>query len=457
MPNTTSQLYPLQGWMASPDGRGSIDIITSCMFTIFICIWSVLCVNIGAPGDSAFRQFLQKLKLALICILGPDFLLLIVLGQWESARRSCQQFKQTGLDGWSMRHAFYADMGGFMVRTRDGVTWPLNANQLHYLVVEGWIPQPTLSNRILLPKKDIDDRNKQNTLLRVFSVAQIVWFSIGCIARACQRLAITTLELVTIGFIATTICVSIFWLHKPADIETQQIIELEATISEIYIRGGVDETFEWYETPLDFLNSQRAYFAVAYTYWRNVILPKSEPKPIQKRPDDAFLPVSHRGMLVIVAAGLFSWGGNFLAWNFHFPTTIELQLWRASSIVLIGAPFVGAVYQEILLYFFPDMRKKACERFSAGMVPRPKTTSKEKPSEILIRKSKQLAVQLSNNSPNHDPTLTLQLRVLLPALVCSFMYTFARLYLLLEDGLAFRGQNPDVYKTVNWVGFLPHV
>lgn len=80
MSNTTIQSTSLQGWTNSPDGRGAIDIVSCCIFMIFIRSWSVLCINIGAPGESTISQFLQKLKLALICILGPDFLLLLVFG-----------------------------------------------------------------------------------------------------------------------------------------------------------------------------------------------------------------------------------------------------------------------------------------------------------------------------------------------------------------------------------------
>ncbi|CZR55400.1 uncharacterized protein PAC_05287 [Phialocephala subalpina] len=465
MSNATAQNTPLQGWTNSPDGRGTIDIVSSCIFTNFICVWSVLCINIGPPGESAIAQFLQKLKLALICILGPDFLLLLVIGQWESARSSCRQFKEAGLDGWSMRHAFYADMGGFVVRTKDGVTWPLDANQLHYLIVQGLIKEPVLTAQIILKKSDIDDRNKQNTLVRAFSAAQILWFLISCIARGVQRLAVTTLELTTIGFITTTICVCMFWFHKPADVETRQTIEIEATVPDLHTKAGLDSAYTWYDTPLDFLGPEKTYFGVAWQFWMNLlsaihILPTKRFRPIRRRPDDAFLPVSRYGMIAIVAAGSFSWGANFVAWDFDFPTTLERQIWRASSTLLLIPLLIGLIYQEILLIFFPDMRKNACLRFASQrrMTDLSRASGEEEKFSSKFRgKTKRIVLWLSNNSPNADPSLTLQLRVLIPALFFSALYALARAYLLLEDLLAFRGQNPDVYKTVNWVDFLPHV
>lgn len=132
------------------------------------------------------------------------------MGQWESARRSCQEFRNGGYAEWTMRHAFFADMGGFTVRTSDGVSWPLNAKQLYYMIQRGFVTEPIVRDKkFLIPDSDIDDRNKQSVLVRAITVGQILWFVVSCIGRACQRLAITTLELTTIGFAVTTIGVSI--------------------------------------------------------------------------------------------------------------------------------------------------------------------------------------------------------------------------------------------------------
>lgn len=112
-------------------------------------------------------------------------------------------------------------MEGIFVRTSNRVSWPLDASQLYCLIQQRWIKEPTLSTQILLTKSDIDDRNKQNTLVRVFSIAQIFWFLVSSIARVCQRLPVTTLELTTIDLIATTVGTTIAWFRKPANVQTQ--------------------------------------------------------------------------------------------------------------------------------------------------------------------------------------------------------------------------------------------
>ncbi|KAF7955128.1 uncharacterized protein EAE97_000387 [Botrytis byssoidea] len=465
MSNSTVLATPLQGWTNSPDYRGTMNIVLSCTFTIFICVWSVLCVNIGPHGESTWAKIYRKLKLAGLCILGPDFLLLLTIGQWESARSSCRKFKERGIDNWSMRHSFYADMGGFAIQTGEGVTWPLDANEILYLIEKEWIKGPVISTQFVLDKNEIDDRNKQGILLRVSTIVQVLWFLMNCIARKLQHLTITTLELTTIGFIITTIGVFIFWFDKPADVETRRIINVSFTISEIHARAG-QEHVNWYDTPLDFLKAERSYYEVAWRYCLNILsaifmMNKDQARPIKWRRDDIFPVTSITGIAILAFFGILSWGTNFIAWNSIFPTILEKQAWRVCSSILSAVVIFGETYHRLLLTCFPDMKKGACDRFDSSkssiILYDPKLSAKKPFFERLKRRKDRLVLKLSNISPNQDPSLTMQLRVLLPALFCGAAYIIARGFILVEDVIAFRGQDPDIYKTLNWVEFFPHV
>lgn len=169
-------------------------------------------------------------------------------------------------------------------------------------------------------------------------------------------------------------------------------------------------------------------------------------------------------MVLIWAAGTLSWGTNLAAWTFDFPTTTESYMWRICSIVLCSTVMIGGFYHEILRTFFPNLRKNACHRFAAAQVNQHHMSDlesngsiTEKLSERIHRKRQRVVLWLSNNSSNCDLSMTMPLRILLPALFCVALYAIARAYLMLEDLLAFRGQNPGVYNTVSWVEFLPHV
>lgn len=76
------------GWNASPNARGTADILLSCLFTILLCCWTTVCPNIPALSESRWDQFRDKFDLACIGLLGPEFLLGIAVGQRCSARRS---------------------------------------------------------------------------------------------------------------------------------------------------------------------------------------------------------------------------------------------------------------------------------------------------------------------------------------------------------------------------------
>jgi hypothetical protein len=78
----------IEGWVSQGGGRGTLDIVYTCVLTIFLCVWTSVCPNIPAITDSRFDRFRDKFNLACIGILGPDFLLCIAVGQRSSARRS---------------------------------------------------------------------------------------------------------------------------------------------------------------------------------------------------------------------------------------------------------------------------------------------------------------------------------------------------------------------------------
>lgn len=86
MSNATDVL--LNGWVSTPDKRGTGDILWSCGMTIVLCCWVSVYSNVGSPDDKWYHPFLDKLNLFCIALLGPDFLFGIAFGQWSKARQS---------------------------------------------------------------------------------------------------------------------------------------------------------------------------------------------------------------------------------------------------------------------------------------------------------------------------------------------------------------------------------
>jgi len=161
-------------------------------------------------------QLCDKLHLACVGMLGPELLFILALGQYRSARRSVKEFDKAGYKSWTIRHAFLADMGAYMLSvpfkdcpfdapaTHDlrQMTFPVDVGQLYYLVKGGFVDFSASDEAYIAEQND--------RLTRWITVLQVAWFSTGSIARKAQHLEITTLELTTLGFIpcmfATSFC-----------------------------------------------------------------------------------------------------------------------------------------------------------------------------------------------------------------------------------------------------------
>lgn len=76
------------GWVNEPDGRGTWSILFTCVVTIILCCWTSVAPNLPAKSDSEFRRWRYKFDLACITLLGSEFILMLSLGQWTSARCS---------------------------------------------------------------------------------------------------------------------------------------------------------------------------------------------------------------------------------------------------------------------------------------------------------------------------------------------------------------------------------
>jgi hypothetical protein len=97
----------------------------------------------------------------LLGIIGPEFLLLGCMGQYSGALRSFNKFKASGYEGWTMKHAFLADMGGIHLKVEGMKSFPVTGRGLHFLVTKEYMPYPETIN-----EEAIDDKNKSDGLSR---------------------------------------------------------------------------------------------------------------------------------------------------------------------------------------------------------------------------------------------------------------------------------------------------
>ena len=120
-------------YASSPLVRGTLDIVWACFAVVVTCTWAVQ--HLSVPVHIGFRKpawipapiarilkeprlrgisfFTTKFTWMLLSIAAPEF----VLGKALAERWAAQESRrQSGQDGWTSMHGFFANMRGFILR-----------------------------------------------------------------------------------------------------------------------------------------------------------------------------------------------------------------------------------------------------------------------------------------------------------------------------------------------------
>lgn len=389
----------------------------------------MLCLNVPAPKDSFAKLFGRRLLWMGLGILGPEFPLTYAAGQWSRAKHSVEAFRASGYDDWHMRQAFFADMGGFVFHARDSKPFPLNATQLHWLVINKFVEYPAITH------KEVWDKSRQDTFTKVIAAFQIGYLIVQCIARAIQDLAITTLELNALAIVVCSLMTSYVWLHKPADVQTPVHIHSSYSLADITLNRP------WRFTPLDFVDENGPGYSVnVQPFMKMPVIPPE--RPIQRIPNDRF-PMNPYGIqeYFLCFATLIFTAIHIAGWNFDFPTPTERLLWRICSLLLFGITVAFWIFETtaswtrlgrwkaIYLYIF---NREALEAHKRRIAQR-NMTDKRESTELPL--------------PWEFATIT----------PLAIVYGVARFYLIGEAFAELRNIEGTAYVNVGWTNFIPHV
>jgi hypothetical protein len=416
------------GWVNQPNGRGTIDIIWSCVVTIFLCSWSVLFLNI--PGKLGLRTFLvTKLSWVAFTVFFPEVLAALAQQQWVSASQSVSDFLQLGYSQWSLRHAFFADMGGFVLESPDYPPFPIDAYQLHYLVANNFMAFPAID------KEAIWDKNKADGFARVLTSVQVIWFALQCLGRAIQHRSMSTFELSTLAFVFCTFPTFFWWRHKPLDVATTipVLLKDQVRIEDILRSAGDCASKPFRFTPLDFVNPHPLRFNfMGPVMWALQLLfgLGADPThgPITSFRNSARSPPRDVRLVdwaVLCVVTLAYVGIHLIGWKFVFPTTVEQQFWRSATVILLGSCVSYGLLLMIVTWQLPVF----CRLFG---------------------------VSGANNAVELFDLLPWWLRYLVAA-TWVWSYATARPYLIVEAFISLRALPLAAYESVNWSNFLPHV
>jgi hypothetical protein len=127
-------------YVSSADTRGTLEILWSCLFTIFASAWAVQHLNVpeqredrdpGWRGDIkwAIKRTWMSAKWMLVTIIAPELVYAKNLGDRDDTRiidldgsrryvlSELQDFARMDGVPWTKTHSMFANMGGFVIRS----------------------------------------------------------------------------------------------------------------------------------------------------------------------------------------------------------------------------------------------------------------------------------------------------------------------------------------------------
>ncbi|PNP50196.1 hypothetical protein THARTR1_09185 [Trichoderma harzianum] len=306
----------------------------------------------------------------LCTIIAPELIMMAACANWLEARENHRQMqKYAEQDGvaWSLSHSYFANMGGFIVRgkptqsQRHHDPYHLNGTCVYLLRKRGYITR--LPN---MTEAEIKDKSKGDMLAKLVALGQIVWSTVQIIARAVRRLPVSPLEVAVVAFAVSAVFIYGLYWNKPQRVGVAQTIQLtiantpnEGAKSD---RAASDETAE----PIDVVTSEAVPVDDEGLISEEGTLPAEVYHLLESNGTDrafkqmaiemfgieskalpgAPISVDSADMVGMfsLTAGVVGFGAavfgaiHAVAWNFAFPSRVELILWRCASIYTAAAP-----------------------------------------------------------------------------------------------------------------------
>ncbi|KAK0224520.1 hypothetical protein EDD85DRAFT_982166 [Armillaria nabsnona] len=331
-----------------------------------------------------------------------------------------------------MAHGFVLSMGGFCYTEIESISPSSSSSSTilsdHALssraVKLSILELDDLHSHLHLAKKleevsaeTIEDKSKGDALSKTFSILQISWFIVQCLARALQRLPITLLEVTALAFAGLSIITYCLWWNKPLNVKYH-----------ISLDGSDLMSFR--------LSQERTLTGCWAAFMGMVRLIVGESDGIRAHNDIGhgavrFSSCSQGNQLTrfVILVGVGSLFGAFhcTAWSFSFPSHTEMVLWRFSVLTML----IGL--------------------FAAGSLPIMNTIFEWDGQERPISKIPQIILRSWLES---DAWATLGAVVLAVGVV---VYIVARIMLIVLAFMQLRSLPSLALHTVQWTTYIPHI
>ncbi|KAJ6565530.1 hypothetical protein DFH09DRAFT_1473605 [Mycena vulgaris] len=361
--------------------RRLFDIIWGCLTTIFACTWVSVHPNVPPPNQGWLARLRRRLGMMLVAVIAPELMVGFAVRQLVVAWKFSRKFKVT------LAHGFFFSMGGFVSRAGHPIT---TMKQL-----DGPIGQQYQDEICVVKANYIMGRGKGDVLSKGIALTQGLWFITQCLARVHQHLPVTELEVATLAFAVVNVFIWLIWWKKPLDVE--QPIQI-GPVEEEPEPGSITQRLGWWN---------RIDGAVTGNYSE----PDYDPMVSNSVPsfwsmEWMFDDGTRRAFTMECFLGNIFGAIHGAAWNADFPSTSEMWMWRACSLMVAAIP----VFLPALVILIGTVENDALKMSFAVMF-----------------------------------------------IVGILTYIIARLFIIILPFTTLRTFPPSVFTDVNWSVYIPHL
>lgn len=317
-------------FVPNPSGRGTLDLLWECLFTIFLCVWTAVHPD-TPPRNLSQRNYMSKIAWCLIIFLFPELAFQYILTEFASAKLFRDRrnalikgdneateelsihpepgcLRKNILSGgfnstkWSLKHGYLVTMGALQFRLGEqSAKFPTE------LGFEKFAECNILPSAAFLNER-IKRRQKSDYLSKAIVCIQVSWMVIQTISRRISGLPITLLELTTLAQVWFALSVYAVWWHKPQ---------------------GFDEPIE-----VDFNSCPSCL-----QYLELTGLSKPEVLADELPQNNFVRKFKHFILFLSIDAfvSLIYFGIHTIGWRMTFPTQAERMLWQIAACVYGGS------------------------------------------------------------------------------------------------------------------------
>ena len=387
----------VRGWVSTDCGRGTSDILWSCLATIFLCVWTAIHLPVryycGQQSFSPWQKFVRSgIVPALVIAIAPEFLTFTAGYELVLSWRGKEEIRRLTRMDWTLTHQFFVDMGGVCLRSPSGTHLQITNEDVVQTMKRSssdgkqTVDSPAwISELEKLPEDHIKGLAKSDTTSKLIACGQGLWLVTQVVSRLRQHQAVTLLEVSTCAYVLCAILSYAVWWKKPQGCVLPLIIPCsDNAITElVLVVPSHDETY-----------NEDAWNGLLWAGRRWLIAP------------DGYTG-GWISFLGIFALSPILFGAIHVAsWNIELPSNTELWMWRVSSIYCLA---VGIAVTMMTPLVADDLKSWV------------------------------------------EQALSYLLSVLLA------VYVIVRIYMIVEVFLSLRALPRSAFESVQWSSLLPHV